>query len=73
MWRGGLRGPKISPRAERGCVFSSPEGSMKARMPRMLLTVCAEGQALDMLICPADTGTPGGLPIFVPVGDMVLG
>ncbi len=54
-------------------VVSSPAGSMKARIPRMLLTVCAEGQALDMLMCPAVTGTPGGLPILVPVGDMVLG
>ncbi|TNN83074.1 hypothetical protein EYF80_006681 [Liparis tanakae] len=42
----------------------------QARIPRMLLTVCAEGQALDMLICPAVIGTPG-LPILVPVGDML--
>lgn len=47
--------------------------SMKARIPRMLLTVCAEGQALEMLTCPAVTGTPGGLPILVLVGDIVLG
>lgn len=53
--------------------FSSPVGSMKARIPRMLLTVCAEGQALEMLTCPAVTGTPGGLPILVLVGDIVLG
>lgn len=49
--------------------FYKPAGSMKALIPKMLLTVCAEGQALDKLTCPAVTGTPGGFP----VGDIVLG
>lgn len=40
---------------------------MKALIPRMLLTVCAEGQARDMPV----TGTPG-LPILAPVGDIAF-
>lgn len=46
---------------------------MKARMPNILLTVCAEGQPREMLTWPPVTGTPGGLLIFVPEGDIALG
>lgn len=52
----------------------SPLCSMKVRMPRMLLTECAEGQERGRLTWAAETGAaPAWPPILVPEAETALG